>query len=51
MADRKTPLEKRHAYLNADLRVIKAILAGKPVPEKVRRKFGYHRGRDRKDEK
>lgn len=49
MADKKTPLEKRHAYLNADLRVIKAILAGKKVPKKVRRKFGYHRGRNKEE--
>lgn len=40
--------DKRHRYLNAQLRVIKAILAGKTVPDKVRRKFGYHRHRKAK---
>lgn len=35
-------IEARHAYLNAQLRVIKAILAGQKVPLKVRRRFGYH---------
>ena len=38
----------RDAYLNAQLRVIKAVLAEKPVPEKALRKFGYHRAKKEK---
>lgn len=44
----KPEVDKRHVYLNAQLRVIKAILGGKQVPDKARRKFGYHRYRKAK---